>query len=89
MIQQKIYHLANSIYIEELRSITILMYRVHSLDLEKSLWNHHLKSGTGILKPNESNLKVWPEDVQTRVEVGPLLTTNSDSNQIELNKNYC
>jgi hypothetical protein len=58
MIQQKINHLAHSIYIEELRSIAILMYRVHSIDLEKSLWNHYLKSGTGILKSNESNFKV-------------------------------
>ncbi len=61
-----------------------------SLDLEKSLWNHYSKSGTGILKSIESNLKVWLEDVQTMIiQLVSSSRTNNDLNQIQLNDKYC
>jgi hypothetical protein len=90
LIQEKINHSADSIYIEKLRSIAILMYRVLSLDLEKSLWNHYLKSGTGILISNESNLKVWPQDVQLMIiELVSSSRTNNNLDKIQLNDKYC
>ncbi len=60
MIQQKIYPLTTVINIEELGQIAILMYQLNVFDLEKSLWTICFQSGLGILKSQESNLKVWP-----------------------------
>jgi hypothetical protein len=88
MVQQKIYRMESCIKIEKWRSIVIIFYKLHIFDLEKSLWNHYLKADTGALRSDESTLTIWSDNVQTRIELGPLLTTNSDSNQIELNENY-
>jgi len=89
MVQQKINYSYNLIYLKQLRSIAILMYQLHALDLEKSLWNHYLKSGTGTLKSNESNLKVWPKDVQTMIQLVLSSRTSSDLDQFHLNNKYC
>ncbi|CAF1336698.1 unnamed protein product [Adineta steineri] len=90
MVQQKIFPRASCIKIEKLRSIAILIYKIYALDLEKSLWNHYLKAATGILIANEFNLKICPKDIQTKLELAPLLTTttNNDSNQIQINDKY-
>ncbi|CAF1382287.1 unnamed protein product [Adineta steineri] len=90
MVQQKIFPRASCFKIEKLGSIAILIYKIYALDLENCLWNHYLKAATGILIANEFNLKICPKDIQTKLELAPLLTTttNHDSNQIQMNDKY-
>ncbi|CAF0954438.1 unnamed protein product [Adineta steineri] len=89
MVQQKISHRASFITIEKLRSIAILFYKLHVLDLEKSLWNHYLKASTGLFMGSEGHLKLCPKDIQTKLELAPLLKRKNDSsNQMQKNNKY-
>lgn len=79
MAQQKIYHLTSSINIEELQQIAILIHQLNILELEKTLWTHYYKSGTGTLKVNDSNLKVWSSNIKKMIQ----------SNQIKVDDDHC
>ena len=89
MIQEKIDRSTSSIQIEALGQITILMYQLNMIDLEKSLWTIYFKSGIGIFKPNESTVKVWPTCVKSMIQSSKSITTISDINQLEMNDNIC
>ncbi|CAF1581224.1 unnamed protein product, partial [Adineta steineri] len=91
MFHEKIYNSKRSINMEELRLITILMHQLNVLNLDKSLWNHYLKSGTAsLLQIKETNFKVWPLKIKTMIQYAQCPTTiNNDSNQILVNDNMC
>jgi len=89
MAQQKIYHSASCINLEELGQIAILMHQSNVLHLEISLWTSYYRSGTGTLKPNESNLKVWPTCVKSMIQSCERKTTISDISQIQVNDDKC
>ncbi|CAF1392801.1 unnamed protein product [Adineta steineri] len=90
MFHQKIYDSKRSMNMEELRLITILMHQLDVLNLNRSLWNHYLKSGTcSLLTINETNFKIWPLKIKTMIQYAQRPTTISDPNQILVNDSMC
>ena len=79
MIQDKIEPSTSSIQIETLGQITILLYQLKMIDLEKSLWTIYFKSGIGQVKPNQSTLKIWPTCVKSMIQSLKGMTTISDN----------
>lgn len=90
MAQEKIYHMKSSIGLDELGRIAILMHQINVLEMEKSLWTYHLKSGTGtLMPPNEINLKIWSTHIITRIKYNQRATTISDISSIKVSDQQC
>lgn len=61
---------------KDLRKITILIYRIKSIQLYQHLWTSYLKAGTSQLNIQSSkqtlnyptNIPVWPKEIQTMVQ---------------------
>ena len=67
------------------------MHQMKIIDLEISLWSICMKSGTaGIVKPNESTLKVWPTWLKSIIlELTIGITTLDDINDMDVDHQSC
>lgn len=68
---------ASSMQVSDLHEITLLIRRIMVLDLQKSLWNIYLQSGTGQLasEAEQEELCLWPMEVKS--------TMTTDNNEID------
>ena len=89
MILEKIYDSISSVNMEGLARITILIHQLNVLELETSLWTQYLRSGTGVLRPHQSNLHVWPSNIQTMARLGQRVITTNDINQMQIHDAQC
>jgi hypothetical protein len=89
MLLEKIYASISSIIVDGLGCITIIIHQLNVLELETSLWTQYLRSGTGALRPNESNLHIWPSNIQTMARLDQHVITTSYINRMQIHDAQC
>ncbi|CAF1411339.1 unnamed protein product [Rotaria sordida] len=77
---------------EELRQISILIYKIMVIQIYNSLWTTYLKSGTGqlIIQSKEqlnclTNLHIWPKEIKTIITQKSIKMNATNENEIYMN----
>ncbi|CAF2761252.1 unnamed protein product [Rotaria sp. Silwood2] len=87
MINPLLQKAANSINIELLREIAVLIHQLECINIDRSLWTTYLRSGTSTLKPQATTkLFLWSIEVKQRmIDCGEATTSNPD----EIDQDSC
>jgi len=91
LIQSMLSTTANSISMEDLHEMTLLIRQMIMIELQKSLWNTYLQSGTGELAKeyrfstthqHHSELFVWPMEMKSMM----MMMRDKENERIDVNQ---
>lgn len=74
---------ASSLQIEDVRDIASLLHQLASIEIQQSLWQTYLRSGTGALEKDRlstvhSRFSVWPSELKSKIKHEKQQPTNAD-----------